>query len=204
MESALRRLWWVGWLICTRSLYSSCGRLSFSFSSKTPASHWCLGVPPSPPLHSSVLYYRTYCCTAVLLLCYYFVFLIHKYRTQYSTNLIFFCHTSRQVANFGSITPRIPGVQLYVLLLHCCTAVCSNCVVCVWVEGVRGGWVTRSVRGSLFSSRRRLSIFFVSKKYRPPTGSWEYHRPHCYAPLSFTNVRTAALPYCCPVINCFC
>ena len=41
------------------------------FVSKIPASHWCLGVPTSPLLHSSVLYYRMYCCTAVLP-CYYF------------------------------------------------------------------------------------------------------------------------------------
>ena len=49
---------------------------------KIPASHWwCLGVPPSSLLHSSVLYYnRTYYCTAVLLLFHYFVFLVLTYR----------------------------------------------------------------------------------------------------------------------------
>ena len=53
----------------------------FFFVSKIPASHWCLGVPPpSPLLHSSVHYYRTYCCTAVLLPCYYFVFLVLTHR----------------------------------------------------------------------------------------------------------------------------
>ena len=52
----------------------------FFFVSKMPASHWRLGVPPSPLLDSSVLDYRTYYCTAVLLPCFDFVFLVLTYR----------------------------------------------------------------------------------------------------------------------------
>ena len=56
----------------------------------------CLGVPPPPLLHSSVLYYRTYCCIAVLLPCV----------------IIFFCKTYIQ-----RMIPLLPYV-----LLHCRTA----------------------------------------------------------------------------------
>ena len=37
------------------------------FVFKIPASHWLLGVPPSPLRHFSVLYYRMFCRAAVLL-----------------------------------------------------------------------------------------------------------------------------------------
>ena len=47
------------------------------FAYNLPASHCCLVVPPSPQLHSSILYYRTYCCTAVPLLCFSFVLYLH-------------------------------------------------------------------------------------------------------------------------------
>ena len=58
---------WVGHSV-RGSIFSSCGRRTLFFVSTIPAPHWCLGVP-SPLLHSSVLYYCTYCCTAVLLPC---------------------------------------------------------------------------------------------------------------------------------------
>ena len=48
-----------------------------------------------------------------------------------------------------------------------------------------------------------MNLFFLFLEYRPRTGAWEYHRPRCCAPLSFTTVRTAALPCCCPVIFLF-
>ena len=98
--------------------------------------------------------------------------------------------------------PRVPGILLYVLL-HCCTAVCSKGLVGGWVEGVlrRPSWVGESFcRWESFFVLWEMNIFFLFLKYRPPTGAWEYHRPHCCTPLSFTTVRTAALPYCCPVI----
>ena len=63
-----------------------------------------------------------------------------------------------------------------------------------WVRG------RRSVRGSLFLVLREMNLFFLFLKYRPTTGAWEYHRPHCCSPLFFAIVRTAALAYCCPVI----
>ena len=67
MEGALRRPWWVGGPFRTWEFFFVLWEMNLFFVSKIPASHWCLGVPPSPLLHSSVLYYRTYCCTAVLL-----------------------------------------------------------------------------------------------------------------------------------------
>ena len=60
----------------------------------------------------------------------------------------------------------------------------------------------RSVRWSLFGPvGHELFFFFI--KYQPPTGAWEYHRPHCCTSLSCTTVRTAARPYCCPIIILF-
>ena len=55
---------------------------------------------------------------------------------------VFFRHAGRQLANFGSTAPRVPGVLPYVLL-HCCTAVCSKGLVGGWVEGAlrRPWWV---------------------------------------------------------------
>ena len=47
-------------------------------------------------------------------------------------------------------------------------------------------------------------IFLLFLKYRPPTGAWECHRLHCCTPLSFTTVRTAALPYSALLLFCFC
>ena len=73
-ECTLRRPWWVRGPFCTWKSYVVLWEINLFFVSKIPASHWCLGAPPSPLLHSSVLYYRRYCCTAVLLPCYYFVF----------------------------------------------------------------------------------------------------------------------------------
>ena len=52
------------------NLSASCGKLTFVFVSKIPASHWCLGVPPPPLLHSSVLllpYVLLHCRTAAVL-----------------------------------------------------------------------------------------------------------------------------------------
>ena len=69
VEGALRRPWWVRGPFRTWESFFVLWEINFFFVSKIPVSHWCLGVPPSPLLHSSVLYYRTYCCTAVLLPC---------------------------------------------------------------------------------------------------------------------------------------
>ena len=104
--------------------------------------------------------------------------------------------------------PRVPGVLLYVLL-HCCTAVCSKGLVGGWVKGAlhRPWWVGGPFRTwKSFFVLWEMNLFFLFLKYRPPTGAWEYHRrPYCYTPLPFATERTAALPYCCPVIIlCFC
>ena len=80
VEGALRRPWWVGGPFRTWESFFVLWEMNFFLVSKITASHWCLGVPPSPLLHSSALYYRTYCRTAVLLPCYYFVFLVLTYR----------------------------------------------------------------------------------------------------------------------------
>ena len=95
------------------------------FYNLIPASHyWCLGVPPSPLLHSSVVYYRTYyCCrviifvlqnlhteddtfttvrTAALSYCP-VIFLIFWYLVQrIQHQFVFVRHTGRQLAYFGS------------------------------------------------------------------------------------------------------
>ena len=63
VEGALRHPWWVGGPFRTWEYFFVLWEMDFFFVSKIPASQWCLGVPPSPLLHSSVLYYRTYCCT---------------------------------------------------------------------------------------------------------------------------------------------
>ena len=79
----------------------------FFFVSKIPASHWCLGVPPA---HWCILLsftiYRTYCCAAVLLPCYYLVFFsTYIQRMLRRTAPIFFSrHTGWQLANLGSTT----------------------------------------------------------------------------------------------------
>ena len=96
-------------------------------------------------------------------------------------------------------------ILMYVLL----TAVLLYVVEVLSVGGcrvhcvVRGGWVGRSVRGSVFEFCGRLTLFFCFYNTGLPLGAWEYHRPHCWTPLSFTTVRTAALPYCCPVLSFF-
>ena len=60
---------WVGRSVRGVFLRPAGDKLFSLFLYKIPASHWRLGVPPSPLLHSSVLYYRACCCTAVLLTC---------------------------------------------------------------------------------------------------------------------------------------
>ena len=118
---------------CTWESFCVLWGMNLFFVSKIPASHWCLGVPPSPLLHSSVLYYRTYCCTAVLLPCYLFFFVIlyiqrmipllvrtycciavllpYDYFVLLALNIqriqhqfVFVRHTGRQQAYFGSTT----------------------------------------------------------------------------------------------------
>ena len=74
VEGALRRPWWVGGPFRTWESFFVLLEMKFFFVSKIPPSHWCLGVPLSPLLHTSVLYYRKYCCPAVLLPCYYSFF----------------------------------------------------------------------------------------------------------------------------------
>ena len=64
---ALRRPWWVGGPFRTWESFFVLWEMNFFFVSKIPASHWCLGVHPSPLLHSSVLYYRTYYCFRVII-----------------------------------------------------------------------------------------------------------------------------------------
>ena len=72
-EGALRRPWWVDGPFRTWDSFFVLWAMNLFFASKIPASHWCLGVPPSPLLHSSVLYYtvRTaalpYCCPVFIL-----------------------------------------------------------------------------------------------------------------------------------------
>ena len=61
-----------------------------------------------------------------------------------------------------------------------------------------GGWAVPYV--GVFFRPVGDEPFFLILKCRPSTGAWEYHRRHCCTPLSFTTVRAAALPYCCPVI----
>ena len=105
----------------------------------------------------------------------------------------FLFHT-RSSRNKQLTAPRVPGVLLYVLL-HCCTAACSKSLVGGWVEGAlrHPWWVGGPFRTwEYFSSCGRWT-FSLFLKYRPPNGAWEYHRPHCCTPLSFTTVRTAAL-----------
>ena len=86
MGGALRRPWRVGGPFRTWESFLVLWELNIFFLvSKIPASHWCLGVPPSPLLNSSVLYYRTYCCTAVLVLCYYFVISVLRLHTEDDT-----------------------------------------------------------------------------------------------------------------------
>ena len=81
VEGALRRPWWVGGPFRTWESFFVLWEINLFFVFKLPASHWCLGVPPSSLLHSSVLYYRPYvllhCRTAAL---FYFVFLVLTYR----------------------------------------------------------------------------------------------------------------------------
>ena len=60
IAGALRRPWWVGGPFRTWESFFVLWEMNFV--SKIPASHRCLGVPPSPLLHFSVLHYRTYCC----------------------------------------------------------------------------------------------------------------------------------------------
>ena len=116
----------------------------------------------------------------------------------------FLFHTRSSTTN-QLTAPRVPGVLLYVLL-HCCPAVCS--------KGLVGGWVKCTLRrpwwvGGPFCTWESfcvlwgMNLLFLFLKYRSPIGAWEYYRPHCCTPLSFTTVRTAALPYCCRVIFFF-
>ena len=65
-----------------------------------------------------------------------------------------------------------------------------------WVDGPFCTWES-------FCVLREMSLFFCFYNTGLPLGAWEYHRPHCCTPLSFTTVRTAALPYCFPVIILF-
>ena len=83
---------------------------------------------------------------------------------------------------------------------------------CGAAHGDRCTWGAQSEGGGICGPSPYVGVFFrpvgdepffFFLKYRPPTGSWESHRPHCCTPLSFTTVRTAALPYCCPVIILF-
>ena len=67
VEGALRRPWWVGGPFCTWESFCVLWEMNLFFVSTIPASHWCLGVPPSPLLHSFVLYYRTYYCCRVII-----------------------------------------------------------------------------------------------------------------------------------------
>ena len=69
----------------------------------------------------------------------------------------------------SSRTNQLPAHQVYCCTYCCCTAVLLY-VVKVWSVGawrvhcvVRGGWVGRSVRGSVLSSCRRGTFSFVSK-----------------------------------------
>ena len=97
----------------------------------------------------------------------------------------------------------LPAYQVY-CFTYCCTAVLLY-VVNVWSVVrwrvhcvVRSGWVGRSARGFFFSSCGRYT-FFMFQKYRPHTGDWEYHCPHCGTPLLFyyrTYCCTAALLPC--------
>ena len=99
-----------------------------------------------------------------------------------------------------------------VFFWNCCSTYCTAVllyVAKVWSVGgwtvhcvVRGGWVRRSARVESVFVLWEMKPFFLLLKYRPPTGAWEYHRPYCCT-LSSTTVRTAALPYCCPVIILF-
>ena len=67
VEGALRCPWWVRGPFRTWESFLVLWEINLFFVSKIPASHWCLGVPPSPLLHSSVLHYRTYCCPVIIL-----------------------------------------------------------------------------------------------------------------------------------------
>ena len=49
---------------------------------------------------------------------------------------------------------------------------------------VVGGWAVSYV--GIFLRPVRDLPFYLFLKYRPPTRAWEYHRPHCCTPLSFT------------------
>ena len=106
--------------------------------------------------------------------------------------------------------PCVPGVD------YCCTYCCTAVVCCsaVCSKGLVGGWAEGALRrlwwaGGPFRTWESFfrpvgnELVFLFLKYRPPAGAWESHRPHCCTPLSFTTVRTAALPYCCPVIFFF-
>ena len=97
MEGALRRPWWVGGPFRTWESFFVLWEMNPFFVSIIPASHWCLGVSPSPLLHSSVLYYLPY----VLLPC----------RTA---ALVLFCFYSTYIQR---MIPLLPYV-----LLHCRTA----------------------------------------------------------------------------------
>ena len=82
VEGALRRPSWVGGPFCTWESFCVLWEMNpfFCFFNLIPASHWCLGVPPSPLLHSSVLYYCTYyCCCRVIF------FVLQNLRTEDDT-----------------------------------------------------------------------------------------------------------------------
>ena len=55
---------------------------------------------------------------------------------------------------------------------------------------VVGGWAVLYV--GVFLRPVGDEPFFLFLQYRPPTGAWDYHRPHCCTSLSFTTVRTTA------------
>ena len=74
---------WVGRSV-RGSLFASCGKWAFFLFLQYGPPTGCLGVPPSPLLHSSVLQYRTYCCTAVLLPCV-IIFLLQNLHTEDDT-----------------------------------------------------------------------------------------------------------------------
>ena len=77
MEGALRRPWRVGGPFRTWESFFVLWEINLFFVSKIPASHWCLGVPPSPLLHSSLPYVMLHCRTVALLLLFCF-FSTHK------------------------------------------------------------------------------------------------------------------------------
>ena len=124
-----------------------------------------------------------------------------EYRQKNETPPVcFLFHTTSSRTN-QLTAPPVPGVLLYVVL-HCFTAVYSKGLVGGWVEGPlrRPWWVGGPFRTwESFFVLWEMNLFVSFLKCRPPTGAWEYHRPHSCTPLSFTIVRTAAL-----LLFCFC